>query len=159
MVHGLDAVAVRLGSDVSVLDVDVHPFVGGLLGICFFSISRRSISRFSGLTAGNFLEPLILQQALKANGPEMTPGCGGSSDLRAGATRRPWSAQGTYPMEERPRPPGLPGKRSGSLRRSCKIHEAAVADIVVVRRSQSLDDAGLDPLPAPAQVAHSEGRR
>src|SRR5919108_3272390 len=37
------------------------------------------------------------------------------------------------------------------------IHQSTVTDIVVVGRGQGLDDAGLDPLPTPAEVPHAEG--
>ena len=37
------------------------------------------------------------------------------------------------------------------------VHQPAITDIVVVRRGQGLDDAGLDPLPTPAGFAHAKG--
>ena len=37
------------------------------------------------------------------------------------------------------------------------VHQPAVADVVVVGRGQSLDDAGLHPLPASALIPHAEG--
>ena len=37
------------------------------------------------------------------------------------------------------------------------VHQSAITDIVVVGRGQALDNAGLDPLPAPAEVPHAKG--
>src|SRR5215831_18043575 len=52
---------------------------------------------------------------------------------------------------------GSAGKPLRVLAPELHIHQSTVTDVVVVGRGQGLDDAGLDPLPTPAEVPHPEG--
>src|SRR5215468_1869132 len=52
---------------------------------------------------------------------------------------------------------GSPGKPLRVQAPKLHMHQSTVTDIVVVGRGQGLDDAGLDPLPTPAEVPHAEG--
>ena len=154
MVHGLDAVAIRLGGDVAVLDVDLHPLVGGLLRLLLQYLPAQYLPVL-GADGRNSLEAFVLEQVSKSDCLEM------SLDMRDPliGVLEPDAVLGShrnvaYGGE------AAPGGSSGEpLRVSAselQVHQTAVSDVVVVRRSQRLDDARLNPLPSPALVAHSE---
>ena len=155
MIHGLDAAAIWLGGDVAVLEVNLHPLVGGLFQLL---VQDFPAQEFAVLDAegGNFLESLVLEQVTEADDLEMAldvgnplvgvlepnavPGADG--DVADGGE----AATGRATREPlRVTAPEL------------HIHQSAVADVVVVRRGEGLNDAGLHPLAATTQVPHAEG--
>src|SRR5262245_63112349 len=155
MIHGLDAGTIGLSGDVAVLKIYLHPLVGGLLQLLLQYLPAQDLAVVHA-DGGNLLEPLILEQVPKANGLEMAldvwdpligvlEPCAVLGPHGNIADRREASAAGS------------PGKPLRVHTPELHIHQSAVTDIVVVGRGQGLDDAGLDPLPMPAEVAHAEG--
>src|SRR5262245_55164712 len=145
MIHGLDAGTIGLSGDVAVLKIYLHPLVGGLLQLLlqYLPAQELAVVRADG---GNLLEPLILEQVPKTNGLEMAldvwdPLIG---VLEPCAVLRP---HGNVADGGEAAAAGSPGKSLWIQTPELHIHQSTVIDIVVVGRSQALDDASLDPLP------------
>src|SRR5499426_463593 len=70
MIHGLDAGTIELSGDIAVLEIYLHPLVGGFLQLLlqYLPAQELAVVRADG---GNLLEPLILEQVPKTNGLEM----------------------------------------------------------------------------------------
>jgi hypothetical protein len=155
MIHGLDAGTIGLSGDVAVLEIHLHPLVGGFLQLLLQYLPAQD---FSVLHADgrNILEPLIIEQVPKANGLEMAldvwdPLIG---VLEPCAVLGP---HGNVADGGETSAAGSPGKPLWVHAPELHIHQSTVTDIVVVGRGQVLDDAGLNPLPTPAEVPHAEG--
>ena len=154
MIHGMDAVAIGLGGDIAVLDVDLHPLVGGLLGLFlqYFTAQYLAVLRAD---RGNPFESLIIEQMSKADGAEMSP------DMRDPlvGVLKPCTVLCPHRNVAYGRESPAAGPAWKSLRVSAselQVHQPAVSDVVVVRRSEGLDDAGLDPLSATALVPNAQ---
>ena len=155
MIHGLDAGTIGLSGDVAVLEIHLHPLVGGFLQLLLQYLPAQELAVVHA-DGGNILEPLILEQVPKANGLEMAldvwdPLIG---VLEPCAVLGP---HGNVADGGEASAAGSPGKPLRVQAPELHIHQSTVTDIVVVGRGQVLDDAGLDPLPTPAEVPHAEG--
>src|SRR6266849_280721 len=156
MIHGLDAGTIGLSGDVAVLEIHLHPLVGGFLQLLLQYLPAQELAVVHA-EGGHMLEPLILEQVPKANGLEMAldvwdPLIG---VLKPGAVLGPHG--NVSDGGEASDAAGSPGKPLRVHAPELPMHQSTVTDIVVVGRGQVLDDAGLDPLPTPAEVPHAEG--
>ena len=155
VVHGLDAGAIRLGGDVAVLEIDLHPLVGGLRQLLLQNLPAQEFPVLHA-DGGNFPETLILQQVAQSDGLQMALDVRDSliGVLKPDAIAR--SDGNVANGRETPAggPDGVPFR---VFSRQLQIYQAAGAGVVVVGRSQCLDDAGLDPLPTPALVPDTQG--
>src|SRR5262249_6334438 len=155
MLHGLDAVPIGLSGDVAVLEIQLHPLVGGFLQLLLQDLPAQELAGVHA-EGGNILEPFILQQVPKANGLEMAldvwdPLIGVLEPCAVPGPHGNISDGGEASAA------GPPGKPLRVHTPELHIHQSTVTDIVVVGRGQALDDAGLDPLPTPAEIPHAEG--
>ena len=155
MIHGLDAGAVGLGGDVAVLEINLHPFVGGLLRLLLQYLPAQEFLVLE-IEGGNPGEALVLKQGAEANGLEMP------LDVRHPlvGVLQPCALAGAHGNVSDGREAAAAGSRGKPFRVAAPelhVDQPAVADVVVVGRGQGLDDAGLDPLPAPGQVPHAQG--
>ena len=157
MIHGLDAVAIGLRGDFAVLEIDLHPLVGGLLQLLlqYLPAQQLAVLRADG---GNTRESLIFEQVPKANGLEM------ALDVRDPliGVLQPCAVLGPHGNVADAGLASAAGLAREPLRVPAPhlhVHQPAITDIVVVGRGQALDDAGLDPLPTPAERPAREGRR
>ena len=154
MIHGLDAVAIGLRGDFAVLQINLHPLVGGLLQLLlqYLPAQQLAVLRADG---GNTRESLILEQVLEADRLEM------ALDVRDAliGVLQPHAILGPHGNVANAGLASAAG-RARELRvpaAHLDVHQPAITDIVVVGRGQALDDAGLDPLPTPADVPHAKG--
>ena len=155
MIHGLEAVTIGLSGDIAVLEINLHPLVGGFLQLFLQYLPTQALSVVQA-EGGNTLELLILKQVSKANGFEMAldvwnPLIG---VLEPCAVLGP---HGNISDGGEASAAGSCGKALRVHALELHIHQSTVTDIVVVGRGQVLDDAGLDPLSTPAEVPHAEG--
>src|SRR4051812_38261140 len=155
MIHRLDVVAIGLGGNLAVLEIDLHPLVGGLFQLLLQYLPAQQLAVFRS-DAWNARESLIFEEVREADRLEM------ALDVRDSLVRvlQPCAILGPhrYVSNARLAPAfGLPCELFRVTALHLHVHEPPITDIVVVWRSEALDDAGLDPLPAPAGFAHAKG--
>jgi hypothetical protein len=154
MLHGLDVVAIRLRGNLAVLEINLHPLVGGLLQLRLQDFPAQQLAIFR-LDGGNTRESLVFEQMLEADRLEMT------LDVRDAliGMLQPHAVFGPHGNVANARLAAAAGRASELrvLAAHLDVHQPAIADIVVVGRGEALDDAGLDPLPTPAGFPHAKG--